>query len=79
MKMMRTSAAPSIQAGAPRTVTSDRAVDPAAWVARLSSDSSRVACIWCRITMKAPNAITAIEAPTATVVSSATREASDRR
>ena len=54
-------------------------MNSAALLARLSSDSSSDDCSCIRITMKAPSAITAIEAPTATVVRSATREASDRR
>ncbi|CAB4965958.1 unannotated protein [freshwater metagenome] len=79
MKMIRTSAAPSIHAGAPRAVISDSVVVAVALWARLSSDwSSELISCW-RITTKAVRAITAIETPSATVVMTATREASDLR
>ena len=77
--MMRTSAAPSIHEGTSRRVISDRAVYLAAFSARSSSDSSRLSCSCIRITMKAPSDITAIDTATASVVRTATREASDRR
>ena len=79
MKMMRTSAAPSIHEGTSRRVISDRAVYLAAFSARSSSDSSRLSCSCIRITMKAPSDISAMDTATASVVRTATREASERR
>ena len=78
-KMIRTSAAPSIQAGAPSAVISDSVVKAVALCARLSSDWSSELIICWRITTKAVNAMTAIERPSATVVSTATRDARDLR
>ena len=77
--MMRTSAAPSIHEGTSRRVISDSAVYLAAFSARSSSDSSRLDWSCIRITMKAPSDIAAIDTATASVVRTATREASDRR
>ena len=77
--MIRTSAAPSIQPGTPPAVIFDRVVKAVALCARLSSDWSSELIICWRITTKAVNAMTAIERPTATVVSTATRDASDLR
>ena len=53
MKMIRTSAAPSIQAGAPSAVISDSVVKAVALCARLSSDWSSELIICWRITTKA--------------------------
>ncbi len=79
MKMMRTSAAPSSQAGAPCAVILDRVVNAVALWARLSSDWSSELISCCRMTTKAVSAMIAIDAPSASVVRTATREASDRR
>jgi hypothetical protein len=78
-KMIRTSAAPSIHDGTPSAVTRDSVVLAVALCARLSSDWSSELIICWRITTKAVKAMTAIESPSATVVSTATRDARDLR
>ena len=78
-KTIRTSAAPSIHDGAPWAATSDRVVKEAALCARSSSESSSESCSCWRITTNAVSAMIAIDAPRVSAVSTATREASERR
>ena len=79
MKMIRTSAAPSTHAGAPRAVIFDSVVKAVALCARLSSDWSSELISCCRITTYAVSDRIAIDTPRATVVRTATRDARDRR
>ena len=77
--MIRTSAAPSTHGGNPRTVRSDSAEIVVALWARLSSDwSSELISCW-RITTYAVSDRIAIDTPSAKVVRTATRDASERR
>ena len=77
--MMRMSAAPSNHAGTSPVAMPDRVVSAVARCARLSSDwSSELISCW-RITTYDVAASTAIVTPSTIVVSTATRDASDRR
>ena len=79
MKMIRTSAAPSTHGGMPCAVAFWRSVKLTALCARLSSDwSSELISCW-RITTYAVSARIAIDTPSAKVVSTATRDARERR